>query len=218
MTLLLVDVRAISPFELLLNGAVETLVYRLWGLVCASTSLCYLLRNGMGRPCRHPVLVLGAFKLFSRASEPLTFFTSIYRSSVYPHHCVVLMLWSSSLCSVWAILFNVKWHFLADERLSWAAASFHYISSLEKHYFNFSTLGVFVCFRFDSVKPIPKAYLQFMVHLTLPHVLGLQMCPTPGPGYQDIACAGQSSTIRLYLQPSLCKCLNWLLVGYGWWW
>lgn len=122
----------------------------------------------MGRPCRHPVLVLGAFKLFSRASEPLTFFTSVYRSSVYPHRRVVLMLWPSSLCSVWAILFNVKRHFLAVEHLSWAAASSHYISSLEKHHFSFSTLGVFVCFCFDSVNPIAKAYLQFLVHLTAP--------------------------------------------------
>lgn len=70
MTLFLVDVRAISPFELLLNGAMETLVYRFLGLVRASTSLCYFLRNGMGGSCRYPVSVLGAFKLFSMASEP----------------------------------------------------------------------------------------------------------------------------------------------------
>lgn len=102
MTLLLVDVRAISLFELLLNGAVETLVYRFLDLVCASTSLCYFLRNGMGRPCRHPVSVLGAFKLFFMASEPShVLHQRLQEFSLSPHTCcfdamVVLFVFSLS--------------------------------------------------------------------------------------------------------------------------
>lgn len=84
-TLLLIDVRPLSPFELLID-AEKTLVYRFLGRVCASISLCYLLRNGMGRLCRHPVSLLGAFKLFSMASEPLTFFSS----SLQEFSCCIL--------------------------------------------------------------------------------------------------------------------------------